>query len=50
MATISTIAFVAGGVLVAGGAVLVFTAKPATTAGALDLRVGPSGAALRGRF
>lgn len=51
--TVSTIAFVAGGVLVAGGAVLFFTApKEKQTAAVRDLRVGigPGSLMLGGTF
>jgi len=46
--TLSTLGFVAGGALAAGGAVLLFTA-PSQKSG-LSLRVGPGSAALTGKF
>jgi len=46
--TISTVAFIAGGVALAGGAVLWFTGKPETTAPRLSL--GPGTVALRGAW
>jgi hypothetical protein len=54
--TISTIAFIAGGVLVAGGAVLFFTGAPRESTPAASLRISPSigpgrgGAVIQGSF
>jgi hypothetical protein len=52
--TISTIAFIAGGALLAGGAILFFTAPSASsktgTSSALRVGVGPGSAMLQGSF
>ncbi len=54
MATVSTVAFIAGGALLAGGLYFVFTspAKSAATSSGprTGLAIGPSGAALQGTF
>jgi serine/threonine-protein kinase len=51
--TASTVAFVAGGALVAGGAVLVLTARPSRAgapAPSVGLHLGPAGAMARGQW
>ena len=51
MRSLSTIGFVAGGVLAAGGAVLLFTApKERPQQSALSLQLGPGSALLAGKF
>ena len=51
MATVSTVAFIAGGALVAGGLYFVITSPSKSTASArAGLAVGPAGAALQGTF
>lgn len=51
MRSLSTIGFVAGGALAAGGAVLLFTAPTQKSKqSALSLRLGPGSAALAGKF
>src|SRR5688572_13633455 len=51
MRSLSTIGFVAGGALAAGGAVLLFTAPTQRSQqSALSLRLGPGSAALAGKF
>ena len=49
-ATVSTIAFVAGGVAIAGGVVLYLTAPRSTTGVGLTVALTPGGALLRGTF
>ncbi len=49
-ATISTVSFVAGGVLVAGGAALFFMAPKSTRTGQLKVGVTGPGAVVEGRF
>jgi serine/threonine-protein kinase len=51
--TASTVAFVAGGVLVAGGAVLVLTSRPSrpsAPSASVGLHLGPAGAMARGQW
>jgi len=48
--TISTIAFIAGGVALAGGAVLWFTGRPEAPPPATQVMVGPGALALRGTW
>ena len=51
MATVSTVAFIAGGALLAGGLYFVFTApKTSSTSAQAGLAVSPSGAAFQGTF